>query len=243
MRKLLVNIDCGELDESGQAFFKLDDILPLVDLANISCGMHAGTFQYINQTVRACIEYKVAIGLHPSYPDRINFGRRQLDIPHRMLIKSLQYQVASLSSLIHKHGGTVHHLKPHGALYNAAFDQVEVAQAILQATSILDKKPIIIAAPQSQLLRLAEDMGFTVWKESFADRAYNQNASLCPRNQGGAIHGNLPMISRQILALIEGKVTTLNGTIIELESETICFHGDHPLVLQSLTFIKSLNLE
>ena len=206
-------------------------IMPLVTSANIACGGHAGNENTMRTTVELAMRYKVAIGAHPGYPDRERFGRVPMEIPARELIESIRRQLDSLIGMTGRMGGRVTHVKAHGALYNQAERDAAVARSIIfgvqAATGGHDL--VIVAPPGSAMLDGAKGMGMKVAREGFVDRAYEADGPLQSRSVAGAVLTNPADAVRQALSFAKnGGVTTVDGTFLKLEVDTLCVHGDTP---------------
>src|ERR1700694_1394473 len=205
--------------------------MPLVTSANIACGGHAGNENTMRTTVELAMRYKVAIGAHPGYPDRERFGRVPMEIPARELIESIRRQLDSLIGMTGRMGGRVTHVKAHGALYNQAERDAAVARSIIfgvqAATGGHDL--VIVAPPGSAMLDEAKGMGMKVAREGFVDRASEADGTLQSRSVAGAVLTNPADAVRQALSFAKnGGVTTVDGTFLKLEVDTLCVHGDTP---------------
>jgi 5-oxoprolinase (ATP-hydrolysing) subunit A len=205
------------------------ELLALVSSANIACGWHAGDARLMQATVAAALERGVAIGAHPSYPDRENFGRSEMQLAPADMRADLIYQIGALDALVRAAGGRLHHVKPHGALYNQAARDPALADAI--AAAVLDVNPslAVYGLAGGELLKAAERAGLRAVAEVFADRGYRADGSLVPRSQPGAlIHDTDEAVARTLRMVSEGVVQAVTGEIVPLQAETICLHGDGP---------------
>ena len=205
------------------------ELLALVSSANIACGWHAGDARLMQATVAAALERGVAIGAHPSYPDRENFGRSEMQLTPEQVRADVIYQVGALDALVRAAGGRLHHVKPHGALYNQAARDPALADSI--AAAVLDINPslAIYGLAGGELLKAAERAGLRAVAEVFADRGYRADGSLVPRNQPGAlIHDTNEAVARTVRMVSEGVVQAVTGEIVPLQAQTICLHGDGP---------------
>lgn len=203
------------------------ELLALVSSANIACGWHAGDARLMQRTVAAALARGVAIGAHPSYPDRDNFGRSEMQLSPDDVRADLIYQIGALDALVKAQGGRLHHVKPHGALYNQAASDPVLADAI--ATAVLDVDPslALYGLAGSELLRAAERAGLRPVAEVFADRGYRADGRLVPRSQLGAfIHDVDEAVARTLRMVREGVVVAVNGKTVPLQAQTICLHGD-----------------
>jgi UPF0271 protein len=206
-----------------------EEILRLVSSANIACGFHAGDPQVMARTVRAAVELGVAIGAHPSYPDRVGFGRRHMDISPDDLTWDLVYQIAALDGMAKAAGGRVSYVKPHGALYNRiAVDETQAA-AVVKAIAAYNSELILLTLPGSAAMAAAKANGLGTVSECFADRAYTADGRLVPRGQAGAvIDDEAAVVSRTVELATKGTITSIDGTIVTVRAQSICLHGDTP---------------
>lgn len=221
-----LNADIGEL--SGAEGRVLDaKILNAVTSCNIACGGHAGDAVSMRETLRLAKQKGVDAGAHPSYPDREGFGRRDMDISLDQLRNSLSSQIADLLNIAEQKGIILSHVKPHGALYNAAAKSKELAMIVAEVTAHAGIQRLV-GLPDSAMELAARSQGIEFWGEGFADRSYEQDGSLTPRSVTGAV---LECESDQIdqaLALSNGLITSRIGEEIHASVQTICLHGDTP---------------
>jgi UPF0271 protein len=204
-----LNADLGEGDACDA------ELLTIVSSCNIACGGHAGDAETMRITVAAAIKNGVSIGAHPSYPDREGFGRRSGFMTGDALRKSLQAQIEALASITAEQGVAISHVKPHGALYNDAVNDRELADVI--ATAILATVPEVafVGLPNSELQNAAVASGLDFIGEGFIDRAYRDDGQLVPRSQSGAVHDSLELVLPQAISLVD-------------KVDTLCIHGDTP---------------
>ncbi|HEY0957089.1 MAG TPA: 5-oxoprolinase subunit PxpA [Roseateles sp.] len=215
------------------------ELLALVSAANIACGWHAGDARLMQATVAAALARGVAVGAHPSYPDRDNFGRREMQLSPADLRADLIYQIGALDALVRAQGGRLHHVKPHGALYNQAARDPALADAV--AAAVLDVNPglAVYGLAGSELLRAAERAGLRAVSEVFADRGYRADGSLVPRGQPGAFIADVDeAVARTLRMVREGVVVAVGGETVPLLAQTICLHGDGP---HALAFARALH--
>ena len=226
--KIDLNCDLGE----GFGRYQLGpggDMLATITSANIACGLHAGDPTVMAETVAQACSHRVALGAHPSFPDRQGFGRRLMALSPAEVEAFVTYQLGALQGFVQSAGARLAHVKPHGALYNHAAQDSVTAQAIARAVANFDPRLIVLTLPGSELELAARAQGLPVGREGFADRAYQADGSLVPRSQPGAvIHDPLEAAARAIQLVQRGTVETLGGKIIPLEIETLCVHGDTP---------------
>jgi UPF0271 protein len=227
--KLQIDINC-DLGESYGAFKVGNDekIMPHITSANIACGFHAGDPMTMAQTVNLAKRYNVAIGAHPSYPDLLGFGRREMKLTWEEARDYTIYQISALNGFARAVGVHLQHLKPHGALYNAAEKDEELSDAIAEAVRLSDPSLIIFAPPKSMLAKICLDAGLRVAHEVFADRAYDAEGSLVSRKQPNAIiAAPSNVVKRAIRMVKEGTVVAVDRGVVNLgEAHTICVHGD-----------------
>ncbi|CAI0757447.1 LamB/YcsF family protein [Serratia proteamaculans] len=216
-----LNADLGEGCANDQA------LLQLVSSANIACGFHAGDAQTMRQSVRWALEYGVAIGAHPSFPDRENFGRTRMQLPAETIYAQVVYQLGALAAIARAEGGVMVHVKPHGMLYNQAAVEPELAEAIARAVKAVDPTLRLVGLAGSELIRAGEKQGLVTRQEVFADRGYQANGTLVPRGQPGALITSDELALAQTLEMVRHhRVRTLDGTWAAVQAETVCLHGD-----------------
>jgi len=226
-----LNADLGEGAPDDAA------LLALVTSANIACGGHAGDAQSMQATVAAALASGVAIGAHPSHADREHFGRRELQPAPEALRADLIRQIGALQALVRAAGGRLHHVKPHGALYNQAARDPALADVVAEAVRACD--PALALYGSGELLRAAERAGLRAVAEVFADRGYRADGSLVPRDQPGAfIHDPAEAAARMLGLLREGVVTAASGEAVALPAQSICLHGDGA---QAVEFARALH--
>ncbi|HOS78901.1 MAG TPA: 5-oxoprolinase subunit PxpA [Anaerolineae bacterium] len=226
--KIDLNCDLGE--SFGQ--YRLGDdaaMLEIVTSANIACGLHAGDPPVMRETVTLAARRGVAIGAHPGYPDLQGFGRRAMDLQPAELETFLIYQLGALAGFTQAAGAHLTHVKPHGALYNQAVADREIAAAIARAVASFDPTLIVVTLPEAALRLAARGNGLRVALEGFADRAYLADGTLAPRQRPGAvIHDPELATARAVRMITQGEVETIEGTVIPLRVNTLCVHGDTP---------------
>ena len=215
-----------------------DEILELVSSANIACGFHAGDPASIFASIQAALKRGVAVGAHPSFPDRENFGRTEMNMPAGEVYSSVAYQIGAFQALTRAAGGRMNHVKPHGALYNMAVRDQALSDVIANAIFTLDPKLILFAPAASLLDAAATELGLATASEVFADRNYLPDGSLVPRSDPNAfVHDPVEAAERIIRILDEGKVRAVDGTDIDVFGTTVCVHGDNP---QAVAFVRQL---
>lgn len=213
-------------------------IMPYLSSVNISCGYHAGNIETIIETVLLAKKHHVAIGAHPSFPDKENFGRTEMHLPIEKIYEIVSLQVELLMEITRVAGMKLHHVKPHGALYNMAAKDLFIAKAIASAVKDMDTELVVYGLSGSNLITEAKSIGLATASEVFADRTYQDNGSLTPRNVRGALIEDPQKALSQILQMVkEGIVTTVSGKQISIVAETICIHGDGKHAVKFATYI------
>jgi UPF0271 protein len=203
------------------------EILQYVTSVNIACGFHAGDPIVMRKTVRMALEQKVAIGAHPGFPDLLGFGRRNIAVTPEEAYAYVVYQIGALSAFVKAEGGTLTHVKPHGALYNMAAKNAVLAEAIAQAVYDVDPTLVLYGLAGSELIRAGKKIGLRTASEVFADRTYQQDGSLTPRSDPRALIVDEHEAVQQVLTMLkEKRVRSLQGIDVPIEAETVCIHGD-----------------
>lgn len=240
MKKILLNCDMGE---SFGAWRMGDDglAMPLVDQANLACGFHAADPLTMQRTVNLAVEHGVRIGAHPSYPDLVGFGRRQMACSAEEVTALVLYQVGALEAFCRAAGTQVAYVKPHGALYHDLVRDDALFAAVLEAcASYRQGLPLMVLAlaDNSRELRLADEADVPLMFEAFADRAYLADGQLAPRRLSDAVHDDPERILQQALAIARGEpFADIDGKPLRLRADSLCVHGDNP---QSLAVLRRL---
>ncbi|MCA0970487.1 LamB/YcsF family protein [Halobacillus litoralis] len=225
----------SDLGESFGAYTIGNDeqVLAFISSANIACGFHAGDHNVMMKTVKDAAEKGVSIGAHPGYPDLAGFGRRAMAVSPEEVFNLITYQIGAIKAAAAAQGTTVHHVKPHGALYNTAAKDSHVAEAIADAVKAVDSELVLYGLAGSELVKAGEKAGLKVAQEVFADRTYQQDGSLTPRTEANAmIHDADVAVDRVIRMIQDQKVEAVDGHDITIQADTICVHGDEPEALQ-----------
>ena len=218
-----------------------DELLALVTSANIACGFHAGDAGTMRTSIDAARARNVAVGAHPSLFDRENFGRKEIAVKPAEIFDAVVYQLGVFQAIAEASGVHPNHVKPHGALYNMAARDDELADAIARAVSTVDAKLIFFAPSNSALARAGETHGLQIAHEVFADRNYCSDGSLVSRSRPDALlHDPSEAAPRVLRMLREGKVRSVDGVDVDVRAETICLHGDNP---EAVEFARLLRLE
>lgn len=233
MYKIDLNSDLGE----GASFD--EQIIPLISSANIACGFHAGSSEIMNKTIALCRDNKIAVGAHPGYPDRENFGRTNMNVTPKQVYDFTLYQLGALSAMAKAQGVLIQHIKPHGAMYNMAAKNIDLSNAIADAVKDFDNSIILLALSGSEMIKAAKNKGIRYASEVFADRAYEADGTLRARTlEGSMITDENEAINRVIRMIKEGRVRAYTGEDIDIEAHSVCVHGDGE---KALDFVKALN--
>lgn len=221
----MMNIDLNA--DLGEGCASDGELLTLVSSANIACGFHAGDAQTMLTSVREALKNGVAIGAHPSFPDRENFGRTAMTLPVETVYAQTLYQIGALAAIARAEGGVMRHVKPHGMLYNQAAKDPQLADAIAKAVYACDPALILVGLAGSELVRAGERYGLVTRQEVFADRGYQADGSLMPRTQPGALIEDEDQSLAQTLGMVEtGRVKSITGEWTSVVAQTVCIHGD-----------------
>jgi len=221
MKAIDLNCDLGEGAGNDAA------LMPLISSANIACGGHAGDARTMRATIRLAREHGVAAGAHPGYADRADFGRADLDLHTDAIEELVKSQVEALLAIARDEGVSVRHVKPHGALYNRSARHRETALAIARAVAAVDRRLILFGQAGGASLGAAAEIGLMTAAEAFADRVYQADGSLMPRDRPGAVIIEPARAVAQALELVlHGSVTAADGSRVRIAADTICLHGD-----------------
>jgi 5-oxoprolinase (ATP-hydrolysing) subunit A len=221
MRFIDLNADLGEGGPEDEA------LLGLVSSANIACGGHAGDEETMRRSIRRAKAAGVAIGAHPGYEDPEHFGRRAMTLPLEKITDLVRRQVEKLATLCAEEGATLHHVKPHGALYNQAGRDAALADAVVDGIRSVSPELVLYAQPGSALAMAGEKAGLVVLAEGFADRRYRDDGSLMPRGEPGAVIKEVSDAVAQAMEIIS------SGRM-----ETLCVHGDGTTAAAILTALR-----
>ncbi len=223
-----LNCDMGEMPEAI-ADGTQEALLRSITSANVACGGHAGDAETMRLTIEQALRAGVAIGAHPGYADRENFGRLELKISAEEVAESVFQQVRALAVVAQDCGAEVVHVKPHGALYNQAVRNRELALAIAHGVARWNRKAVLVGLASSAMLDVFRETGFSVAAEAFADRRYEPDGTLRSRKFEDALIRDPAQAAKQALAMVErGVVTASDGSEVAVAAQTICIHGDTP---------------
>ena len=226
MQTIDLNCDMGEAFGNYQ-MPNDEKLMDYITSANIACGFHAGDYGVMQQTVELAVRKGIAIGAHPGLPDLQGFGRREIKISPSEAYQITMYQIGALQGFVKAAHGRLNHVKPHGALYNMAAKDAVLAKAIVQAIKDFDPTLVLYALSGSEMIIAAEEAGITTAAEVFADRSYQDDGTLTPRNQANAVLNTEVAVKEQLLMMVKlGVVKTVNKTNIPLVADTVCLHGD-----------------
>lgn len=223
-----VDLNCDMGESFGTWTLGQDaELMPLLTSANVACGFHAGDPGVMRQTVRRALAHNVAIGAHPGLPDLVGFGRRTMDISAEETFDLTVYQLGALTAVARAEGAQLHHLKPHGALYNMAATNAALAEAIAEAVYKVQPELVLYGLAGSELTKAGEKIGLRTAHEVFADRTYQPNGTLTPRRQPDALITTTEVAIAQVLGMVQGGwVRTQQGTEVAIRADTVCLHGD-----------------
>jgi 5-oxoprolinase (ATP-hydrolysing) subunit A len=218
-----INADLGEGAGHDEELFEL------ISSANVATGFHAGDSDTMHDAVSAAKQHAVAVGAHPSFWDRENFGRKELKVNTGEVFDAVKYQLGIFQAIASATGVRPNHVKPHGALYNMAVRDQKLADAIARAIESVDPKLILFAPDKSELARAGEAHGLQIAREVFADRNYLNAGWLVPRTRPDALLRDPKEAASRVLRMLrEGRVRSVEGRDVDVRGETICVHGDTP---------------
>jgi len=229
-RKPSIDLNC-DMGESFGAYTLGNDeaMMPFITSVNIACGFHAGDAATMRRTVSKALEYNLSIGAHPGFDDLQGFGRREMHLSPTEVYDLVTYQIGALWAFTRSEGGHLIHVKPHGALYNMAAKNEQLALAIARAISKVDGRLIVYGLSGSKLIEAAQQQGLRYCSEVFADRTYTKDGNLTPRTEPNAVIHDETQSINQVLNMVKyGKVDTADGFSVNIKAETICLHGDNP---------------
>lgn len=227
MKQIDLNCDMGESFGSWRMGHDAA-IMPFITSANVACGLHAGDPSVMEATVRLAKQHNVAVGAHPGYPDMQGFGRRIIPMSPVEIRAYVLYQIGALWAIARGLGVELSHVKPHGALYNYAAVNRDLARPVAQAVASFSKDLPLFCLPGSEMEMAGGELGLLIVKEGFVDRAYEPNGSLVDRNKPGSVYSDPAAAAQQALGLAAGSVTCVDGSDLAVEVSTLCLHGDNP---------------
>ena len=232
----VIDLNCDMGEGAG------DDaqIIPLVTSVNVACGFHAGGPDVMRKTVRLARQQGVAVGAHPSYPDRAGFGRRYMAATVEEVRDDVTYQIGALWAFCQAEGVRLTHVKAHGALYNTAAQDRALALAICEATRAVDPALTVVCLARSPMAEVARGLGVPFAEEAFADRAYTSAGALAPRGTPGAVIRDPEKVAERVSTMVrERRVIAVDGSVVPIDPGTICVHGDTPGAAQIVGAIRA----
>ncbi len=234
-----VDLNCDLGESFGRYTLGLDaEVIPLVSSCNVACGMHAGDPVVMGRTVAMAAEAGIAIGAHPGYPDLQGFGRRDLNLSPDEAYACIVYQVGALAAFCTAQGVKLHHVKPHGQLYNRAAIDASLAEAIAQAVFDVDPNLVLVGLANGELIRAGRTAGLAVAQEFFTDRNYTDEGVLVARSLPNALITDEEFAVKRVVRVVkEGAIESATGKTIEIQADTICVHGDN---VHALEFVKRI---
>ncbi len=213
-------------------------LLPLLTSCNIACGGHAGDIHTMQEVTRLALQNKVKIGAHPGYEDKANFGRVEIALSRKQLKESISTQVLALKTIVESQGGILHHIKPHGALYNKAAVDKETAITILEAITAIDDRLVVYVPYNSVIQELAQNV-LPIMIEGFADRNYNTDYTLVSRSQNNALLTDPVAVMKHIKTMVAGQqLHTIDKVMLPIQLDTLCVHGDTDQALEILKYLR-----
>jgi 5-oxoprolinase (ATP-hydrolysing) subunit A len=223
-----LNADVGE-SFGAYAIGHDDGLMRSITSANVAAGFHAGDPSVLRKTIRLARDHGVAVGAHPGFPDLVGFGRRELNVTPKEAEDLVLYQIAAVAGVAAAEGVALQHVKPHGALFNMAARNADLAAAIARAVAACDRSLILFGLPASAILDAGRAAGLRVAAEVFADRAYQRDGSLVSRLTPGAVISDAnAVVARGVAMVRDHHVIATDGSVVPLEADTICLHGDRP---------------
>lgn len=228
MYRVDLNADLGE--SFGTYTIGMDEqVLQHITSANVACGWHAGDAMVMQKTVKAAKACGVAVGAHPGFPDLMGFGRRNMNVSPAEAKAYIQYQVGALMAFTKAEGLSLQHVKPHGAFYNMSAVNMDLALAICEGIAQVDENLILMGLSGSCHIEAAKQVGIRAAGEVFADRGYQANGTLVPRGKPGAmVTDENEAVERVIRMVKEGVVVAVDGTVVPVQADSVCLHGDNP---------------
>ncbi len=241
MKNKQIDLNC-DMGESFGAWTMGNDeaLMNLISSANIACGFHAGDASIMRKTAELALQKNVAIGAHPAFPDLQGFGRRNMQLSPQEVYDICVYQIGAMFGTVRALGGKLHHVKPHGALYNMAAKDQNLAKSIAEATKAIHPDLILYGLAGSYLISEAEKIGLKTASEVFADRTYQNDGNLTPRTQANAMIENTQDAVNQVIMMIEKQcVISTDGREISLKADTVCIHGDGVHAMEFATELRN----
>ncbi len=234
-----IDLNCDLGESFGNYKIGMDEeVIPLISSANVACGYHASDPIVMQKTIAMTKKFGTAVGAHPGFPDLMGFGRRNLSVSPAEAKAYTLYQLGALDAFCRTQGVKLQHVKPHGALYNMAAKDYELARGICEAIYEFDKDLIVLALSGGQLVRAGQDIGLRTALEFFSDRAYEEDGTLVNRRKEGAvITDENEALARVVRMIKENKLTAITGKDISIKADSVCVHGDG---VKALEFVKKI---
>ncbi len=236
---MTIDLNCDMGEAFGAWQMGQDELLMQhITSANIACGFHAGDASIMRKTAILALEHGVKIGVHPAFPDLQGFGRRNMQLSPEEVYDICVYQIGAMLGVVRSLKTSLHHVKPHGALYNMAAKDPQLAKAIAEAIKAVQPNLILYGLSGSRLISEARKLGVKTASEVFADRTYQNDGSLTPRNQQNALITDIQTAVNQVVKMVNEKVVeSTDGTLVPIQADTVCVHGDG---IQAVEFVKLL---
>ena len=240
-----IDLNCDMGESFGAYTIGLDaEVMPYITSANIACGFHAGDPEVMDRTVKLATKHHVGIGAHPGYPDRLGFGRRFMACSAEEIRTAVAYQIGALQAFCQIHGVPLRHVKPHGALYLAAVGKEKVARAVAEAIVAVDPKLKYVALAGTKgtmMTDIGQELGLEVVYEAFPDRAYTPDGTLVARKEVGAVIHDPEIVAQRALKIAKDReVVAIDGSVIALNAQTLCVHGDNPAAVDLVREIRAM---
>lgn len=234
MKDFVVDINA----DVGEGIGNEAQLMPYISSCNIACGGHAGDEDTMRSVVKLSKKHRVKIGAHPSFPDKENFGRLELDMSCAALFASLEHQINALLKILRSENATLHHIKPHGALYNLSAVNERVAKVVIEVVKGMELPTRLYVPYGSVIERLALKEGVKITYEAFADRNYNEDLTLVPRHQENALIHDPKLVFQHVYNIVlNGNVKTITGLDVPIKAQTFCVHGD---TSEAIAIVKEL---
>ncbi|MCP4020785.1 MAG: 5-oxoprolinase subunit PxpA [Desulfobacteraceae bacterium] len=240
-----IDLNCDMGESFGAYTIGMDEqVMDYISSANIACGFHAGDPGVMDKTIQMAVKKKVGIGAHPGFPDLLGFGRRYMACSGEEIRQYMTYQIGAIQAFCKTHNTNLQHVKPHGALYLHAVEDKDAARAIAESILSVDKNLYFVALAGKKgetMRRMGEELGLKVAYEAFPDRAYTKEGTLVSRKEKGAVISDPGLVAKRALGMAkDGKVTAIDGTVIQMEVQTLCVHGDNIHAVDLVKNIKNL---
>ena len=236
--KIDLNCDMGESFGTYKLGYD-EEVMPFVTSINVACGFHASDPANILHTVKLAKKYEVAVGAHPSFPDLVGFGRRNMGASPAEIAADTIYQIGALWGFCKAEGVKLQHVKPHGALYNMAAGDINIAGAIAGAIKAVNPDLVMVCLGKSAMVEAARRAEIKFVEEAFADRAYTNEGTLVPRSKPGAVIHDITEVADRVLAMVKNqKIQSIDGVSVPILAQTVCVHGDTPGAVEMIKLIR-----